>query len=89
MSNVERCVTCRQPLPGQPPTRVCAGCEQTILRGDKYYFAADFRVRHRCCKCPDDYCEGPPDHSSPYKRACAERAADAKQAKQAGRACEA
>jgi hypothetical protein len=50
------CPTCGRPFPSLwKPTRICAACTKPILKGHKFAFGPDSRVRHRNCAEPDSY----------------------------------
>lgn len=53
---LDTCPTCGRPYPSLwKPTRICAACVKPILKGHKFTFGPDSRVRHRNCAEPDSY----------------------------------
>jgi predicted amidophosphoribosyltransferase len=55
-TEAQRCPTCHRPWDASKHAgRVCAGCGRQILRGHKFSFGEDGKVRHRHCDRPDSY----------------------------------
>jgi hypothetical protein len=60
MTDVGTCPTCGRPFPSLwKPSRICAACTKPILKGHKFTFGPDSRVRHRNCVEPDSYAPAP------------------------------
>jgi hypothetical protein len=50
MTDAATCPTCGRPFPSLwKPSRICAACTKPILKGHKFTFGPDSRVRHRNC----------------------------------------
>ncbi len=55
------CPTCGRPFPSLwKPQRICADCGRPILKGHKFTFGPDSKVRHRVCSDPDAYVKPEP-----------------------------
>lgn len=66
----DNCPTCGRPFPTLwKPARICAECTRPILKGHKFTFGPDSRVRHRNCAEPDAYTKGDPQDEAEVRAA--------------------